>query len=188
MRFKAVYDKEIGFVFPELHEEVQYKIYKERVEKRFELLITGMFDFGKFYLEYSPRLNYLLLTYVEHSIEDITKVKMYLYRDLEDALVDFKQLESKPNARWWKTPYYEKEFIQDYVDPKLDYSKMKWRKKGVLWVAQGTKGKFSIRHLHRKYIGKYESREKDGFTFNMPPTPTISKMKENCRLNAYWES
>ena len=185
MRFKAVYDKDVGFVFPELDNELQFEVYSERRDKGFKILILGLFDNGKFFLEYSPKLNHLLITYAETKEKGVQTAKMYLYTDLDEALNDFKQLESKPNARWWKTPYYEKEFIQDYVDPKLDYSKMKWRKKGVLWVAQGTNGKFSIRHLHRKYIGKYESKK---ITFNMPPTPTISQMKENCRLNAYWES
>ena len=186
MRFKAVYDKDLGFVFPDLDNELQYEVYKERIDGKFKTLIKGIFNYGEFYLEYSQKLNLLLISYGEvNEDNDITKAKIYLYRDLDKALEDFKQLESKPNSRWWKTPYYEKDFIQDYVDPKLDYSKMKWRKKGVLWVAQGTNGKFSIRHLHRKYIGKYEGKK--GFTFNMPPTPTISKMKENCKLNAYWE-
>ena len=187
MRFKGVYEKGVGFNFPQLSDEKQCEIFYERTKGNFKTLITGMFENGKFFLEYSPKLNFLLITYGELKDESITKVKMYLYTDLNEALEDFKQLERKPNARWWKTSYYEKEFVQDYIEPG-NYSKMKWRKKGVLWVAQGTKGKFSIRHLHRKYIGKYESREKDGFTFNMPPTPTISKMKENCKENAYWES
>ena len=185
MRFKAVYEEEIGFIFPGLDQELQYEVFKERTGGQFKTLIKGECDNGKFYLEYSQRLNLLLISYGELNDESIKKVIMYLYIDLDDALKDFKQLEKKPNARWWKTPYYEKEFIQDYVDPKLDYSKMVWRKKGVLWVAQGKNGKFSIRHLHRKYIGKYEGEKA---SFNMPPTPTISKMKENCRHNAYWEN
>lgn len=135
MRFKGVYEKGVGFNFPQLSDEKQCEIFYERTKGNFKTLITGMFDNGKFFLEYSPKLNYLLITYGELKDESVTKVKMYLYTDLNEALEDFKQLERKPNSRWWKTPYYEKDFIQDYVDPKLDYSKMKWRKKGVLWVA-----------------------------------------------------
>lgn len=185
MRFKAVYQKGVGFNFPQLADEIQCSVYYERTNGGFKTLISGVFSDGKFYLEYSPKLNYLLISYAELKDESIAKVKMYLYTTLEEALKDFKLLEHKPDARWWNTPYYEKDFIQDYIDPNLDYSKMIWRKKGVLWVAQGTQGKFSIRHLHRKFIGKYEGKK---ITFNMPPTTNISQMKENCRLNAYWES
>lgn len=184
MRFKAVYDLEVGFNFPELDDELQYEVYKERRCNGFKMLISGVFNKGRFYLEFSPKLNFLLITYVELIDEKDTKVKLYLYDNLDEALKDFEQLKTKPESRWWNTPYFDKGFKQDYLDPAEDYSKMKWRKIGVLWVAQGTNGKFTIRHLHRKYIGKYEGEK---ITFNMPPTPTISKMKENCKHNAYWE-
>lgn len=184
MRFNSVYEREVGFYFPELDNELQLEVHREQRTNQFATLISGVFDKGRFYLEFSKKLRFLIITYVELLDDSNTKVKMYLYDNLEEALEDFKQLEQKPGARWWKTHYFENYFQYDYIDPNLDLSKMKWRKLGVLWVAQGSKGKFSIRHLHRKYIGKYEGEK---ITFNMPPTPTISEMKDNCEHNAYWE-
>ena len=36
MRFKAVYEKGVGFNFPELAEDVQYEVWKDRVNKKFK--------------------------------------------------------------------------------------------------------------------------------------------------------
>lgn len=187
MRFKAVYEPGVGFNFPELDEELQYEVYKERQQGYFKTLISGLFDNGKFYLEYSPRLNFLMISYAEINSEnerDITNMKLYLYKSLKEALADFEILKKKPNARWWQTTYYESDFQFDYVDPTEDHSKMIWRKKGVWWVAQGNNGRFLIKQLHRKYIGRYEGKEKN---FNLPPKRKISEIKALCAENAYWE-
>lgn len=187
MRFKAVYEKGVGFNFPELAEDVQYEVWKERVNKKFKTLIAGLFENGKFYLEYSPRLNVLLISYFEmNSLDDkdISKIKMYLYKNLKDALADFELLKKKPEATWCATPYYENDFQFDYLDPDEDHSKMIWRKKGVWWVAQGRYGRFLIKQLHRRYICRYEGKEK---SFNLPSKRKISEMKAICADNAYWE-
>lgn len=184
MRYKAVYEEDVGFVFPDLSDELNYKIWNQRKENNFKLLIFGVFENGRFYLEYSQDLNLLLISYAEIKDTDITKVKLYLYDNLSDALQDFEKLKAKIDARWWETQYYKKRFFNDYIDPAEDHSKMIWRKKGVLWVAQGKNGKFIIRHYHRHYFCRYESKNK---CFNLPTRAKISEIKSLAEENAYWE-
>ena len=186
MKFQAVYEDSIGFIFPGLDEELQYEIYHERKNQELILLIKGYYNEGLFFMEYSKNTNYLFLSYADNDAEDkIKDVKFYLYTSLKEALIDFENLvKSKSDIRFWKTPYYENEFEQDYIDPEENHSRMIWRKKGTLWVAQGKIGKFIIKHLHRCYIGKYEGKNK---FFNLPPKKKISEMKALCRENAYWE-
>lgn len=184
MRYKAVYEEEVGFSFPDLNEEMNYEVWKQRRKSGFKLLISGMFEDGKFFLEYSPELNLLLISYAEFKDEGITKVKLYLYDNLSDALKDFELLKNKPDSRWCLTNYYQKEFANEYVDPTEDHGKMIWRKKGVLWVAQGKNGKFIIRHYHRHYFCRYESKNK---SFNLPTRAKISEIKSLAEENAYWE-
>ena len=150
----------------------------------FKNLIFGDFSEGKFNLDYSPKLNLLMISYAEINDGDITKMKLYLYDNLKDALKDFELLKSKKDSKWWNSMYYENEFEFDYIDPTEDHSKMIWRKKGVWWVAQGNNGRFLIKQLHRRYIGKYEGKSK---SFNLPPKKKISEMKALCAENAYWE-
>ena len=187
MKFKAEYDEDIGFNFPELDDELQYKIYHERRKNELILLVKGYYKEGIFFLEYSKQTNYLLLSYADKDAEEqVKEVTLILYTNLKEAMIDFESLvKTKKDVRFWKTPYFEKNFELDYIDPEEDHSKMKWRKKGVLWVAQGKFGKFIIRQLHRVYIGRYEGKDK---SFNMPPDKYISKMKAKCEENAYWES
>lgn len=178
MRYKAVYEEEIGFSFPDLNDEMNYEIWKQRKNNKFKILISGIFEEGKFFLEYSSELNLLLISYAEMADEDITKVKIYLYDKLEDALKDFEQLKTKKNAKWWETNYFNTSFVTE------DHSKMIWRKKGVLWVAQGRNGKFIIRHYHRHYFCRYEGKNK---CFNLPTRAKISELKSLAEENAYWE-
>lgn len=184
MRYKAVYEEKIGFVFPDLHEELNYEVWKQRKNNGFKLLISGLFDGGKYYLEFSPELNLLLISYAEIIDSDITKAKIYLYDELQEALKDFENLKIKPDSRWFETDYFKRKFHHEYVDPKEDHSKMIWRKKGVLWVAQGKHGKFIIRHYHRHYFCRYESKNK---SFNLPIKAKISEMKALAEGNIYWE-
>lgn len=184
MRYKAVYEEDVGFVFPELSEEINYEIWKQRKNNKFKILISGVFEDGEFFLEYSSELNLLLISYAEIADADITKVKIYLYDSLPDALKDFEQLKRKKNVRWWETNYFNTGFVNDFVDPSEDHSKMIWRKKGVLWVAQGKNGKFIIRHYHRHYFCRYEGKNK---SFNLPTRAKISELKSLAEENAYWE-
>ena len=47
MRFKGVYEKGVGFNFPQLSDEKQCEIFYERTKGNFKTLITGMFENGK---------------------------------------------------------------------------------------------------------------------------------------------
>jgi len=186
MKFKAIYEESVGFIFPELDDEVQYKIYHERKNQELITLIKGYYSEGLFFLDYSKNTNYIYLSFGDKDAENkIKDVEFYLYTSLKEAIADLEKLiKSKSDVRFWTTPYFDKDFEQDYINPEEDHSKMIWRKKGVLWVAQGKMGKFIIKHLHRCYIGKYESKTK---TFNLPPQKKISEMKALCRENVYWE-
>ena len=186
MKFQAVYEESVGFIFPELDDEVQYKIYHERKNQELITLIKGYYSEGLFFLEYSKKINYLYLSFGDKDAEGkIKDVEFYLYTSLKEAIADLEKLiKSKSDVRFWTTPYFDKNFENDYINPEEDHSRIIWRKKGVLWIAQGKFGKFIIKHLHRCYIGKYESKNK---TFNLPPQKKISEMKALCKENAYWE-
>lgn len=186
MKLKATYDNEIGFVFPGLADEIQYKIWHERKNNQLYLLMKGVYAGGRFELEYSKQTNFVFFTYADENADGKLKdINYTLYSRLKDVLVDLELLfKSKKEVRYWKTNYFENQFEQDYVDPDEDHSRMIWRKKGVLWIAQGKNGKFIIRQLHRTYKGRYEGKEK---CFNLPPKKKISEMKTLCRENIYWE-
>ena len=78
MRFNSVYEREVGFYFPELDNELQLEVHREQRTNQFATLISGVFDKGRFYLEFSKKLRFLLITYVELLDDSNTKVKIYL--------------------------------------------------------------------------------------------------------------
>ena len=189
---KREFNPESGYVFPGLDKKFSDQVESEIRNKKFELLVYGNFFVEKkeqkFGLNYFKSLDKYILCYGPKIEETgLTNYTNILYIDtLEESFDQISGLLkcSEQKANYGTTKYFENQYDIDHAEHLEDHSKMIWRKKGALWVAQGMHGKFTIRHLHRIYVGRYEGELK---TFNLKPNQYLSKMKEQCEENWFWE-